>query len=825
MSKYIIIGGVAGGATTAARLRRLDEKAEILLIERGENISYANCGFPYYVGGVIAERDKLFVQTPASFNQRFNIDVRVKSEAIDIVRSNKTIKIKKADSGEVYEESYDKLVFSPGATAIKPPIPGIDEQGVFTLRSVEDTDRIKQYMAQGHPTKAVIVGAGFIGLEMAENLRHKGIEVTIVEMAEQVMNMLDFEMAAQVHQHLRSKNITLHLKDSLRSFAREGNTIVIQLSSGKEIRCDMVILSLGIKPDSALASKAGLKVGAFGGIEVNEFLQTSDPDIYAVGDAIEFLNPIINIKMPTYLAGPANKQGRIAADNIVGGNKKKYAGSISTAIAKVFDLSVATAGISEKIAKKYGVQYYASITHGASHAGYYPDSTPLTIKIIFAKNDGQLLGAQVIGQEGVDKRIDLLSTIIKNKGTIYDLEEIEHAYAPPYSSAKDPVNIAGFVAENILTSATKVIHWEELISLKSDDIFLLDVRTPEEYSIGNIDGSVNIPLDTIRNNLDKISKTKKIVIYCAVGLRGYLASRILDQNGFKEAYNLSGGYKTYSAATKKHSNEDTSKVYIGKDDTIYQTDPNEKMQIANGTITIVDATGIQCPGPIIRLKSEMDRIKENEQLKIIVSDKGFANDVASWCNVTGNKLISLEQQSTKIIAIIEKSTQGVTHSMTDIDVKKDRKTIIVFSDDLDKALAAFVIANGAASMGKKVTMFFTFWGLNVIKKLQKPKTNKDLMGKLFGMMMPTSSLGLKLSKMNMLGLGTFMMRLRMNFKKVDSIEQMIDTAIKSGVDLVACQMSLDVMGVNKEELLDGVQIGGVAMYLEAAEKSNLNLFV
>ncbi|HPT02538.1 MAG TPA: FAD-dependent oxidoreductase, partial [Bacteroidales bacterium] len=460
--RYLIIGGVAGGASTAARLRRLDEKSEIVLFERGEYISYANCGLPYYIGGAISERDKLFVQTPESFGKRFNVNVRNLSEVLSINRAEKNVTVKDIRTGNTYTENYDKLVLSPGAEPVKPPLPGINLEGIFTLRSVPDSDKIKHFVEEKKPHHAVVVGAGFIGLEMAENLSHQGINVTIVEMADQVMSPLDYSMAALVHQHLKTRNIEFYLNTAVASFIKENDHIIVKLNSSRTITTDLVVLSIGVKPDSRLAKEAGLQTGNTGGIIVNEFLQTSDNDIYAVGDAIEFTNPVTGTSMITYLAGPANKQGRIAADNLVRGNKKSYRGSVNTAIAKVFDVTVASTGVSGKMLGKLGIPHIDSITHSSSHAGYYPGALPLSIKISFAPDDGRLLGAQIVGFDGVDKRIDLLAEAIRHKATVYDLTQIEHAYAPPYSSAKDPVNIAGMVAENILDGTTKTIWWREV---------------------------------------------------------------------------------------------------------------------------------------------------------------------------------------------------------------------------------------------------------------------------------------------------------------------------------------------------------------------------
>ena len=822
MARYLIVGGVAGGATTAARLRRLDESAEIIMFERGSYISYANCGLPYYIGGVISERDKLFVQTPSSFKARMNVDVRIDSEVTSIDRQNKEVVVKELTTGREYTERYDKLVLSPGAEPVRPNIPGINDEVIFTLRSVPDTDRIEEYIKSRKVKNAVIVGAGFIGLEMAENLHHKGIFVTIVEMAEQVMTPLDYEMAAEVHQHLKTKQVQFFLKDAVNSFVRQSDGLHVRLKSGKSLPTDMVILSIGVRPDSILAEKAGLELGVNKGITVNEFLQTSDPEIYAAGDAIVYPSPITGKPFLTYLAGPANKQGRICADNIVRGNTRKYSGSISTAIAKVFDLTVGSTGVSEKVLKHEKIPYISSIIHATSHAGYYPDALPMTVKIVFDPHTGRLLGSQIVGFDGVDKRIDMMAHILKHGETVYDLAEIEHAYAPPFSSAKDPVNIAGLVADNILSGMARIIHWDELRDLDYSNTVLIDVRTAEEHNLGSIERAINIPVDELRGRLDEVPKGQKIVVFCGTGHRSYFASRILVQSGFEDVFNLSGGSVTSEHATQKQSNEDIfAGDTVGKDDHIYQVDP-AKNTPATGKVVEADACGLQCPGPIMRLKMEIDRLELGDTLKISASDPGFAKDVPAWCKMTGNTLVGIETQGRKIIATVMKG--GAPAPSTKSDGGKN-KTLIVFSDDLDRALASFVIANGAATTGHKVTMFFTFWGLNVIKRPQKPVVEKDMMGRMFGMMLPGSSKGLGLSKINMAGIGSAMMRKRMKDKNVDSLEMMIMQARNAGVQMIACQMSMDIMGVKEEELIEGVTIGGVATYLAEAEQANLNLFI
>ncbi|MBI9103472.1 MAG: FAD-dependent oxidoreductase [Spirochaetales bacterium] len=823
--KTLIVGGVAGGATTAARLRRNDENSEIILFERGEYISYANCGLPYYIGDTIQDREQLFVKTPEEFSKLFNMEVRVLNEVTGIDREARTIQVKNLKTGEKYTEGYDKLVLSPGAEPVRPPIPGINLPGIYTLRNVPDTDTIKSFLEETKPRRAVIVGAGFIGLEMAENLHHQGIFVTIVEMADQVMNILDYEMAAEVHQHLKVKGVEFYLKNGVRSIIQAKHGLTVTLNSGKELDTDMIILSIGVKPDSSLAVNADIKTCSRGGILVDDYLTTNDPDVYALGDAISFKNPITGNAALVPLAGPANKQGRIVADNIAFGNKRTYKGTIATGIAKVFDLTVASTGISEKLAKQQNIEYESIIIHPSSHAGYYPDAIPMSIKALFSKKTTKVLGAQIVGYDGVDKRIDMFAAIISMGGTISDLEELEHAYAPPFSSAKDPVNIIGFIADNIIKGKTNIIQWYELEQIDRSEIFLLDVRTPDEFALGTIEGAVNIPHTEIRDNIEKIPTDKEIILFCGVGLRGYVAERILIQRGYQNVRNLTGGLKTYSAVTMNQGNEDIfDNDSIGKDDILYQTGSLETKSDApsDARIIEVNACGMQCPGPVLKLKTEMDKLKPGDQLMEIATDPGFAKDVYSWANMTGNKVISVEQSAGKVTALLQK---GRVEKAPVSAVPSKGTTLVVFSDDMDKALASFVIANGAAASGKEVTMFFTFWGLNIVKKHHKPAVKKDFMGRMFGMMMAKSSLGLKLSKMNMGGMGTKMMRGRMKAKGVDSLESMIQTASDAGVKMIGCQMSMDIMGVTKEELFDFVDVAGVASYLEAAETAKANLFI
>lgn len=543
MRKIVIVGGVAGGATAAARLRRLSEEDHIVLFERGEYISFANCGLPYYIGGVIEERSKLLVQTAEVMSKRFCLDIRPLNEVTAIHRDRKTVSVRNVKTGEEYEETYDILILSPGAKPIVPPIPGIEEaEALFTLRTVPDTDRIKAYIDEQKPRRAVVIGGGFIGVEMAENLTHRGIHVTLVERANQVMASIDYEMAAIVHDHMREHGVELLLEDGVRALEERGRRVV--LTSGRVIETDMIILAIGVEPESWLAKEAGLELGVRGAIKVNEHLQTSDPSIYAIGDAVEVRHYIHGFETFVPLAWPANRQGRLVADHIHGFDVK-YSGTLGTSIAKVFELAVAATGLNEKMLRALGVPYDVVHIHPLSHAGYYPNAEVMTFKLVFDRETGRIYGAQAVGKEGVDKRIDVIATAIKGGLTVRDLPDLELAYAPPFSSAKDPVNMAGYVASNIMDGLVETVQWHEIDRIVDDGGVLIDVRTEEETSRSMIRGSIPIPLDELRDRLHELPKEKPIYVTCQVGLRGYIAARILRQHGFR-AINVDGGYRLYA---------------------------------------------------------------------------------------------------------------------------------------------------------------------------------------------------------------------------------------------------------------------------------------
>lgn len=827
VKKVIIVGGVAGGASTAARLRRLDEKCEIIIIEKGEYISFANCGLPYYIGEVIDDREKLIVQTVEEMSEKFNLDIRNLNEVINIDKENKKIKIKNYKTNEEYEESYDILVLSPGAAPIKPQISGINECiNLFTLRNIPDTDKIKAYVDDKNPKHVTVIGGGFIGLEMAENLHARGVDITLIEASSQVMAPLDIEMASIIHEHLIDKGVELILNDGVNGFENKGKKI--RLSSGKEILTDMIILSIGVKPETTIVKEANLKLNERGAIIVDKFMKTSDSNIFALGDAVEVMD-YVN-KKPTMipLAWPANRQGRIVADNICGKNIE-YKGTLGSSVAKVFDYTVATTGNNEKTLKKLGISYEAIHIHPGSHAGYYPGSFPIAFKMLFDQKSGKILGAQGVGFDGVEKRIDVIATAIKGNLTVYDLQDVEPCYAPPYNSAKDPVNMLGYYASNIIDGLTEIIQWHEIDKLDKNNTVILDIREEFELVTGSFDNSIHIPLSQLRTRLDEIPKYKQIYVTCQVGLRGYVACRVLEQSGIN-CKNIDGGVKTYQyvkRAEESIKNQCKNKEEI-KDEVAVMKLDNLDISEINANITL-NACGLQCPGPIKRVFEEIKKMKNGNILEVKASDPGFTKDIKSWCDSTGNTLLKSEfnNKEKAFVAYIQKGTAAVSNEKISSvkAVDKNGATLIVFSGDLDKAIASFIIATGAASMGKEVTMFFTFWGLNILKSQNKPKVSKDVMEKMFDVMLPGHSGKLPLSQMNMMGMGPAMIKQIMKKHNVDSLETLIKNAIDMGVKVVACSMSMELMGIKKEEFIDGVEIGGVASYLGAAEESGLNLFI
>ncbi|KHD14408.1 CoA-disulfide reductase [Clostridium butyricum] len=825
--KIIIVGGVAGGASTAARLRRLDENAEIIMFEKGEYISFANCGLPYYIGEIIKEREKLIVQTVDEMINKFNLDIRNLSEVVKIDKENNKITVKNLKNNEIYEESYDTLVLSPGASPIKPNIRGIEEcENLYTLRNIPDTDKIKAYVDNKKTRKAIVIGGGFIGLEMAENLRERGLDITLVEAGNQVMAPLDIEMAAIVHDVLIDKDVKLILNDGVKEFKDKGKRVV--LSSGKEIETDLIILSIGVRPETSIVKEAGIELNERGGIIVDKHMKTSVDNIYALGDAVEIIDFVNKKPAMIPLAWPANRQGRIVADNICGRNSS-YKGSLGSSVAKIFDYTVATTGNNEKTLKKLGIDYKAIHIHPGSHAGYYPGAFPISFKMLFNPKDGRILGAQGIGIDGVEKRIDIISTAIKGNLNVFDLQDIEPCYAPPYNSAKDPVNMLGYYASNIMEDLVDIIQWNKVDELDKNNSIIVDVREEFELVTGTFENSINIPLGQLRDRLDEIPKNKNVYVTCQVGQRGYVASRILRSNGIN-AINIDGGIKTYiyvkrSQESIKNQFDNKNEETIKEEVAAMNLDDLDITEI-NAKVTL-DACGLQCPGPIRRVFEEMTKMSEGDVLEVKASDPGFSKDIKSWCEKTNNTLLKAEfdKKNKNLIAVIQKGIKRKENTTPIETSNKNGATLVVFSGDFDKAIASFIIATGAASMGKEVTMFFTFWGLNILKKKGKGKVNKDTMEKMFDVMLPSHAGKLPLSQMNMMGMGPAMIKQIMKKHNVDDLETLIANAINMGVRVVACAMSMELMGIKKEEFIDGVEIGGVASYLGAADDSGLNLFI
>jgi NADPH-dependent 2,4-dienoyl-CoA reductase/sulfur reductase-like enzyme/peroxiredoxin family protein/rhodanese-related sulfurtransferase/TusA-related sulfurtransferase len=822
--KVVIVGGVAGGASSAARLRRLDESAQIVMLEKGPYISFANCGLPYHVGGVIEKRDKLLLQTPESFHARFNVEVRVDSEVTSVDRQLKTVTVR--HNGQEYTEDYDVLVLSPGSTPVVPDIPGAQSPRVMPLWNIPDMDRIVSALKDGEARTAVVVGGGFIGLEMAENLKHAGLDVTLIEMMDQVMPTVDFEMAQILHKHLVDSGVKLALGERVERFD-ESESGVNVVTDKRTVAADIVILAIGVKPNSELAKGCGLNLNTRGGIVVDETLKTSDENIYAVGDVVETENFVTGERAMIPLAGPANKMGRMAADNICGLNRR-YRGTQGASVAKVFDMTVASTGLNERqlnaAGKKLNTDYKVTLIHPLSHAGYYPGGLPLSLKLLFTKEDGKVLGVQAVGYKGVEKRVDVVAAAIRFGATVYDLEELELCYAPPYSSAKDPVNMAGYSADNILSGLVDNITFGEMASLPADTV-LLDIRTSAEVAMGTIPGSVNIPVDNLREKLYTLDKNKAYVVYCAVGIRAYIGCRIMMQQGFANVRNLAGGYTTYRVASRDYSMREEEAEKGGEPKMPEDKSVPMKTSTQSNTIS-VNACGLQCPGPVIKLYEAMIAADTGDVINITSTDPGFFSDASSWCARTKNTYLKGEKLDDSFSVWIKKGCEGESATAGGcMSASGDDKSIIVFSGDLDKALASFIIANGAAAMGRKVTMFFTFWGLNVLRRREKVKVKKTFIEKMFGAMMPRGTSRLKLSKMNMMGMGSVMMRGIMKKKNVATLDELIAQAKKNGVRLVACTMSMDVMGIHKEELIDGIELAGVASYLGAAEQSDTNLFI
>ena len=825
--KIVVVGGVAAGMSIAARARRLDEFAEIVVFERGHHVSFANCGLPYHIGETIKDRSRLLLQTPESLHESLDIDVRNGVEVVAIDRDAKTVRARVVSTGEEYDEPYDRLALAPGADPVRPPLPGIDLPSIHVLRRIGDMDVIKRLVdGDGGPDRtggvrhAVVIGAGYIGLEMAENLHERGIAVEVVEMANQIMPPLDREMTTAMENYLRSYGIALHLGTAAAAFtAKPDGRTQVELKNNTFIETDMVILAAGVRPSVALAREAGLELGPRGGISVDSHMRTSDPSIWAAGDAVEVEHTVLPDTWLIPLAGPANRQGRVAAENMCG-RDTEYTSTQGTSIVKVFDMVAGGTGASEKQLVAAGIPHLKVQTHPHGHAGYYPGTAMMHVKVLFSPEDGKILGAQIAGFDGVDKRLDVLATAIRAGLTVYDLEHLELAYAPPFGSAKDPVNMAGFMASNVLRGDLKLWYSKDYPEA-TEGARIIDVRGPDEFAMWHLPGAENVPLKDLRQVCETWDKDVPIRLYCAVGFRSYLAYRALVQRGFADVKTLSGGMTTFRAFHDVAPSEvDSTLPVISYAESAA---PSTGPVASTGVLVDLDCTGLACPGPIMKLQKTFEDLAPGDEVLAHVSDPGFRLDAPAWATKNGHQLLGLTPEGPGFAARFRKGgPAGVSGPAARM---KEKKTFIVFSGDLDKVLAAFIIANGAVAMGDEVAMFFTFWGLNALRRDDAPKGDKSAVDRLFGAMMPAGPDQMKLSKLNMLGGGTAMMKKIMRDNKVPSLAELIESARTAGVRLVACTMTMDLLGIAESDLVAGVELGGVATMLGDANESNGTFFI
>lgn len=813
--KVVIVGGVAGGMSCAARLKRLDDSMQVTVFEQGPEVSFANCGMPYYVGGVIENRKKLLVQTPKGLRNRYDLAIHVNHRVTRIDRESRQVEVIDLPTGEKSFHPYDILVLSTGASPIRPDIPIHSKASVFVLNNLKDMDDISH--AASSSRSVCVVGGGFIGLELAENFRHKGLEVHLVELLDQVMPPIDPEMARPVLQELELNGVKVHLSEKVVEVGEKE----VHLASGSRIAADFVCLCAGVKPNSTLAVEAGLDVGPRGHIRVDGHMLTSDPSIYAIGDVAETVDFVTGTPVAVPLAGPANRQGRLVAGNICG-RDSEYRRTQATSIVKVFNLAVACTGLSEKRLKTSGLPYRRAYVHPTSHPGYYPDARIASIKLLFSP-EGSIYGAQVIGGSGVDSIINTLATAQRAGLKVDDLEHLELAYAPQWGGAKHPVNIAGFVAGNILNGDVESVEADSIPA----DALVIDCRSQAEAESGALPGSILIPVDELRERFTEIPREREVVTYCAVGMRGYVAARFLRQKGYR-VKNLNGGYRTWSWFQARRHEAPGEHPDGPKPDKVQPA--RGAGSPANSEVIRLDVSGLQCPGPMVQVKNRTDQMEIGQILEVIASDPGFPSDIPTWCQRTGNQLLEVKAEQGKYFARILKQAPGAgkqdkSGGLCSTGPRPDGKTLVCFSNDLDRVLATFVIANGAVAMGSPVTIFFTFWGLNVLRKETPPPVEKGFLDRMFGMMMPKGPNRLKLSQMNMAGMGAGLMKYIMRTKNISSLPELVASAQKAGVRFVACSMSMDVMGIKKEELIDGVEIAGVANFLGMADESNMTLFV
>jgi NADPH-dependent 2,4-dienoyl-CoA reductase/sulfur reductase-like enzyme/peroxiredoxin family protein/rhodanese-related sulfurtransferase/TusA-related sulfurtransferase len=822
--KIVVVGGVAAGMSIAARARRLDEFADIVVFERGHHVSFANCGLPYHIGETIKDRSRLLLQTPQSLHETLDVDVRTGVEVLSIDRAAQTVRARVLDTGEEYDEPYDALALAPGASPFRPKLPGIDLDSVLVLRRIGDMDVIKAAVdGQGDKSRtggvkhAVVIGAGYIGLEMAENLHERGVTVEVVEMADQIMPPLDHEMTRAMEKYIAAHGVTLHLKTAAAAFTLKPNgRTQVELKNNTFIETDLVIMAAGVRPAAELAEAAGLELGPRGGIAVDAHMRTSDPKIWAAGDAVEVHHSVLPGTWSIPLAGPANRQGRVAAENICG-RDTTFDSVQGTSVVKVFEMVAGGTGASEKQLIDAQIPYLTVATHPHGHAGYYPGTAMMHVKVLFSPDTGAILGAQVAGFDGVDKRLDVFSTAIRAGMTVHDLEHLELAYAPPFGSAKDPVNMAGFVASNVLSGDLELWYAQDYPEA-TEGARLIDVRGPDEFAIWHIPGAENVPLKTLRTASEDWDRSTPIRLYCAVGFRSYLAYRSLVQRGFTDLKTLSGGSTTFRAFHDVEPSALESTLPMIS----YAEESSQPQTGPTGVVVDLDCTGLACPGPIMRLTKTMLTLAPGDEVLAHVSDPGFALDAPAWASRNGHQVIEMTPEGPGFAARFRKGGALLSGPASRM---KDKKSFVVFSGELDKLLAAFIIANGSVAMGDEVSMFFTFWGLNALKRTDAPKAEKSALERAFGVMMPSGPDSLPLSTMNMLGGGPAMIKKVMREHNVPSLTELIGAAQASGVRMVACTMTMDLLGIREEDLIDGVELGGVATFLGEANESNGRFFI
>lgn len=821
--RIVIIGAGAAGASAAARLRRLDESALITILDKSPDVSVASCGMPYFIGGEITDRARMALHTPASLGSLLNLTVVSNTEACAIDRAGKHVQARDTLTGEITRYPYDILILATGAAPIRPELPGVHDERVRVLRTLADMDGIRQ--AAANAKEVVVVGAGFIGLEMAEQLHHAGRKVTVVELAPQVLPPLDPDMAAPVCDALVAAGVETLLGDQVTAMDPAAAGLTIRLRSGRELAADLVILAAGVRPDTKLAGDAGLALSQRGHIVVDAMMRTSDPMIFAAGDAVELFDRQDGGRGALPMGGPANRQGRAIADAIATPDQvRPYPGHLGTAIVRVFGIVAATTGHSEKRLAAAGIAYRKTLVTDHNHASYYPGATAITLKLLWHPDDGRILGAQAIGADGVDKRIDVIATAIAGKLTIDDLADLELCYAPPFGSARDVVNTAGFAAQNARRGLISVVDSFPAGSQ------IVDVRPVEIAALSPIPGACNIPLPQLRARLGELDRQAPVVTACAMGKTSYFAARILAQSGFANVTSLAGGVKMLSAS------QSTQNIMSPPTTTVAPATIPGSCHTAAGTAVAcgtpapealsLDACGLACPGPLLKVRAMVDTLVPGQLLVVKASDTGFTRDIDAFCQSAGFILEGCTSEKGVITARIRKPATGVDLAAAATTGRRKGATLVVFSGDWDKVMASLVIANGAAALGGPVTLFFTFWGLNALRKEHAVNApDKSLLDKMFGMMMPRGLGKLGLSRMNMAGIGNPMMTWRMKQLDLPNPHGLLEAARNGGIRIVACAMSMDAMGIKKEELIDGVEIGGVADFLGAAETTGTNLFI